>query len=104
MVGVYKQPTALDLQAICFKEQSMVGVRVYTTADMTRAIELIASGALGLEGFPTRAFALADSAAAFDAATTGQDCLKVLVTPLPGASDDAVAAAAAGAVIEEAAL
>lgn len=101
VVGVYKQPTPLDLQAICFKEQSMVGVRVYTTADMTRAIELIASGALGLDRFPTKAFALTDVAAAFEAATTGQDCLKVLVTPLAGASDDAVAAAAAGAVIEE---
>lgn len=87
VVGVYKQPTPLDLQAICFKEQSLVGVRVYTSADMTRAIELIASGALGLERFPTKAFDLADVSAAFDAATSGQDCLKVLVTPLDGEAD-----------------
>ena len=103
VVGVYKQPTPVDLQAICFKEQSMVGVRVYTTADMSRAIELMASGALDLDQFPTKAFALEDSAAAFEAATTGQDCLKVLVTPVAGAADDAVLTAAAGAVIEEAA-
>ena len=44
IVGVYKQPTPIDLQAICFKEQSVVGVRVYTSADVTRAIELIADG------------------------------------------------------------
>ena len=87
VVGVYKQPTPLDLQAICFKEQSLVGVRVYTSADMTRAIELIASGALGLERFPTKAFDLADVSAAFEAATSGQDCLKVLVTPLDGEAD-----------------
>lgn len=87
VVGVYKQPTALDLQAVCFKEQSLVGVRVYTSADMTRAIELIAAGELGLEGFPTKAFGLADIGAAFDAATSGQDCLKVLVTPLDGKAD-----------------
>ncbi|KRD44704.1 hypothetical protein ASE38_11600 [Cellulomonas sp. Root930] len=85
IVGVYKQPTPIDLQAICFKEQSVVGVRVYTSADVTRAIELIADGLL--EGFPTRAFALDDVAAAFDAAASGQDCLKVLVTPLPGKAD-----------------
>jgi threonine dehydrogenase-like Zn-dependent dehydrogenase len=72
---------------VCFKEQSMVGVRVYTTPDVTRAIELIASDALGLDRFPTKAFAVTDAVAAFDAATTGQDCLKVLVTPLDGQAD-----------------
>ena len=87
VVGVYKKPTAIDLQAVCFKEQSVVGVRVYTSADVTRAIELIATGVLPLEKFPTRAFALDDVAAAFDAATTGQDCLKVLVTPVTGKAD-----------------
>ena len=65
----------------------MIGVRVYTSADVTRAIELIASGALGLDRFPTKAFDLTDVAAAFDAATSGQDCLKVLVTPLSGKAD-----------------
>lgn len=87
VVGVYKQPTPLDLQAICFKEQTVIGVRVYTSADITRAIELIATDALGLDRFPTKAFDLADVAAAFDAATSGQDCLKVLLTPLDGKAD-----------------
>src|SRR5450759_4496241 len=87
IVGVYKEPTALDLQAICFKEQSLVGVRVYTSADVTRAIELIAADALNLSAFPTKAFDLADTGAAFAAATRGQDCLKVLVTPLHGKAD-----------------
>lgn len=87
IVGVYKEPTALDLQAICFKEQSLVGVRVYTSADVTRAIELIAADALNLSAFPTKAFDLADTGAAFAAATRGQDCLKVLVTPLHGKAE-----------------
>jgi (R,R)-butanediol dehydrogenase/meso-butanediol dehydrogenase/diacetyl reductase len=84
VVGVYKEPTALDLQAVCFKEQTLVGVRVYTSADVTRAIELIATDALGLERFPTKVFYLTDVDAAFDAAASGQDCLKVLLTSLPG--------------------
>jgi len=87
VVGVYKAPAALDLQAVCFKEQSLIGVRVYTTADLTAAIELIASGALGLEAFPTKAFDLTDVGAAFDAATSGQECLKVLLTPVSGQAD-----------------
>jgi (R,R)-butanediol dehydrogenase/meso-butanediol dehydrogenase/diacetyl reductase len=87
VVGVYKQPTALDLQAVCFKEQTVIGVRVYTTKDVTRAIELIASGALRLDRFPSKAFDLNDVVAAFDAATSGQECLKVLLTPLNGKAD-----------------
>jgi len=87
VVGVYKQPASLDLQAVCFKEQTMVGIRVYTSGDVGRAIELIASGVLGLDRFPTKAFDLADVAAAFDAATSGQDCLKVLLSPLTGKAD-----------------
>ncbi|WP_372594510.1 zinc-binding dehydrogenase [Actinotalea sp.] len=87
IVGVYKAPAPIDLRAVCFKEQSIVGVRVYTTPDVTRAIELIASGALGLDTFPTKAFGLDQVGAAFDAATTGQDCLKVLLTPLAGKAD-----------------
>ncbi|RMB62132.1 zinc-dependent alcohol dehydrogenase [Tessaracoccus antarcticus] len=82
VVGVYKQPVAIDLQAVCFKEQSLVGVRVYTSKDMARAIELIASDALGLDRFPTKVFPLADVALAMAAATSGQDCLKVLLTPM----------------------
>jgi len=87
IVGVYKAPTALDLQTVCFREQSLVGVRVYTSPDVTRAIGLIAEDALGLGEFPTKAFDLADTGAAFAAATHGQDCLKVLVTPLDGKAD-----------------
>jgi 2-desacetyl-2-hydroxyethyl bacteriochlorophyllide A dehydrogenase len=87
IVGVYKAPTALDLQAVCFKEQTVVGVRVYTSGDITRAIELIASGALPLDQLPTKAFHLSEVAAAFDAATSGQECLKVLLTPLDGKAD-----------------
>ncbi|HEY5482251.1 MAG TPA: alcohol dehydrogenase catalytic domain-containing protein [Propionibacteriaceae bacterium] len=87
VVGVYKEPTALDLQAVCFKEQSLVGVRVYTSLDVTRAIGLIAEDALDLAAFPTKAFDLADTGAAFAAATRGDDCLKVLVTPLHGKAD-----------------
>jgi len=87
VVGVYKQPTPIDLQAVCFKEQTVVGVRVYTSANLTRAIQLIAGGELGLDRFPTKAFGLDDVTAAFDAATAGQDCLKVLLTPLTGKAD-----------------
>jgi len=87
VVGVYKTPAPINLRDVCFKEQTMAGVRVYTTANFTRAIELIASGELGLENFPTKTFGLDQVGAAFHAASSGQDCLKALVTPLTGKAD-----------------
>jgi 2-desacetyl-2-hydroxyethyl bacteriochlorophyllide A dehydrogenase len=87
VVGVYKQPAEVDLRSVSFKEQSIIGVRVYLRENLTAAIELIATDALGLSRFPTKAFDLADVAAAFDAAASGQECLKVLLTPLVGKAD-----------------
>ena len=87
VVGVYKAPTAIDLQAVCFREQTLIGVRVYTSSNVTRAIELIASGALRLDQFPTKAFDLRKVAAAFEAAASGQECLKVLLTPTSELAD-----------------
>ena len=87
VVGVYKAPTAIDLQAVCFMEQTLIGVRVYTSSNVTRAIELITSGALRLDQFPTKAFDLRDVAAAFEAAASGQECLKVLLTPTSELAD-----------------
>ncbi|WP_432548149.1 zinc-dependent alcohol dehydrogenase [Kineococcus sp. SYSU DK004] len=81
VVGVYKQPTALDLQGVCFREQSLQGVRVYTSADVRRAAQLVADDVLGLASFPTTTYPLERAAEAFAAAAAGSDCLKVLVTP-----------------------
>ena len=91
VVGVYKQPTPVDLQGVCFREQSLQGVRVYTGADVRRAVQLVADDALGLAAFPTTVFALEDVAQAFAAAASGSDCLKVLVTPRPELLEDRTA-------------
>ncbi|MFP3714927.1 zinc-dependent alcohol dehydrogenase [Puerhibacterium sp. TATVAM-FAB25] len=79
VVGVHKKPAELDLQSICFKEQTLVGVRVYTHDDIAEAVDLVASDALGLDRLPVAEFALDDVAAAFESAAAGEDNLKVLV-------------------------
>ncbi len=79
LVGVYKQPTPFDLQAVTFAEQSVVGVRVYTTDDFRDAVELIRSDALGLDRIPVAIFELDRASEAFSAATSAGAALKVLV-------------------------
>lgn len=80
IVGVHKNLAEVDLRAVCFKEQTIIGMRVYTTEDFANAIAMIAEG-LDLSGFPVAHFALADISDAVQAATDGADALKVLVTP-----------------------
>ena len=81
LVGVYKKPVELDLQALTFAENTVVGVRVYTRAAVEQAVALIEGGELGLDRVPTQVFALEDASAAFEQAMSAGRILKVLVSP-----------------------
>ncbi len=85
LVGVYKKPAEVDLQALTFAENTIVGVRVYTRADVEEAISLIESGALGLERFPVEVFPLEAANEAFDRAMAASATLKVFIS---SSSDD----------------
>lgn len=80
VVAVHKEPVPLDLRDVCFKELTVRGVRVYTSADVRRAIGLVTDDVLGLAALPTRTYLLAQAAAAFEAAASA-DYLKVFVAP-----------------------
>jgi threonine dehydrogenase-like Zn-dependent dehydrogenase len=71
----------MDLQALTFAENTVVGVRVYTRADIERAVQLLESDALGLGRLPVEVFALEDTAQAFEKAMSASGILKVLVSP-----------------------
>ena len=46
LVGVYGDPVPVDLQAVVFRELTIVGNRVYSPDDVDDALELIASGSI----------------------------------------------------------
>jgi 2-desacetyl-2-hydroxyethyl bacteriochlorophyllide A dehydrogenase len=79
LVGVYKKPAEIDLQAITFKEIKVVGVRVYARADVERAVELIATDALGLALFPIEVFPLEQTRLGFERALSSGNILKVII-------------------------
>ena len=81
VVGVHKVPAAIDLRDVCFKELDIRGVRVYTTENVRIAIALIASKEIDLTEFPIAVFSLSNVAQAFEKAGSGEDVLKVMVTP-----------------------
>lgn len=80
LVGVYKKPAEVDLQAITFAEHTVIGVRVYTRADMERAAQLVTDDVLDLGRFPVKVFSLEEASAGFDTAASAGAALKVLIS------------------------
>jgi threonine dehydrogenase-like Zn-dependent dehydrogenase len=91
VVGVYKKPAEVDLQAINFAENTVIGTRVYTREAVERAVELIESDALGLGRLPVEVFPLEDTTEAFTKAMSASATLKVLVSPLAVATGNPTA-------------
>lgn len=85
IVGVYKQPAAVDLRDVCFLEHTVVGMRVYTSQDIATAVALVAAGTLGLDRFPTATFPTSRIDEAAEAAADGRSALKVFIDPRPEA-------------------
>ncbi|MDT0196756.1 alcohol dehydrogenase catalytic domain-containing protein [Arthrobacter sp. AB6] len=87
IVGVYKEPAAIDLRTVNFGEQQIVGTRVYRKADFQEALNLLANDTLGLAALPTLSFPLLGATEAFQAAARGNDAMKVFITPGSSASE-----------------
>ncbi|WP_375423862.1 zinc-binding dehydrogenase [uncultured Friedmanniella sp.] len=78
LAGLYGAPAAIDLHAITFAEQALIGSRVYTHADFGHAISLVEGGTLVLGRLAVQTFPLDAVGRAFEAARQGET-LKVLV-------------------------
>ncbi len=78
-VGVFKKPVEVDLQAVNFKEITLMGSRVYSRQDFVDALEL--APGLPLELLVTDTFPLAEVKAAFDRFKVGDGACKVIVRP-----------------------
>jgi (R,R)-butanediol dehydrogenase/meso-butanediol dehydrogenase/diacetyl reductase len=79
LTGVYKEPVEVDLQALTFRENTVVGVRVYTRQNFERSVSLIESGVLKLDRVPVEIFPLNRTRKAFDRAMSASGTLKVFV-------------------------
>ena len=80
LAGLYTDPAPVDLHAIAFAEQHLLGSRVYTDADFRQAVSIIERNALRLSRLPTQTYAMAEVGDAFAAASLG-NVVKALVDP-----------------------
>jgi 2-desacetyl-2-hydroxyethyl bacteriochlorophyllide A dehydrogenase len=85
IVGVHKLPAPVDLRRVNFAEQTIVGTRVYTSADVGSAVGLLADPLLRLADIPRTVFPLDRVADAFAEAERGSCSLKAIVAPGKGA-------------------
>ena len=78
-LSVFKTPPAVDMQAVNFKDLTIIGSRVYAREDFLQAISLAQT--LPLHRIVTHSFRLQEVAAAFSCFLGGKDVCKVVVTP-----------------------
>jgi (R,R)-butanediol dehydrogenase / meso-butanediol dehydrogenase / diacetyl reductase len=78
-LGVFKKPAAVDLQAVNFREITIVGSRVYSRQDFEDAVNL--APLLPLEPIVTHSFPLYQVGAAFELFRNGENACKVLIVP-----------------------
>ena len=77
MVSVHKEPHPVDLQAVSFKELTMVGTRVYTRDNYRQALEMITD--LPWEEVVSHRVNLDRGAEGFDIIKQAADACKVLI-------------------------
>lgn len=80
MTGVHKAPHAVNLQDINFKEQTIVGSRVYTKREFGQAVEYANKHSNDLEKIVTHIISLDESHTVFDLIKNqNEDTVKILI-------------------------
>jgi len=78
-LGVSKRPVEVDMQAVNFKEITIMGSRVYGRNDFRQAVELASS--LDAGRIVTHTFPITEVKEAFDCFAKGSDVCKILILP-----------------------
>ncbi len=79
-VGLYRDPTVVDLPSLMRRELTIVGTHVYRPSDVRAAIDLIDSGALPVERLISSVRPLAEINDAFESIVAGNE-IKVVISP-----------------------
>jgi len=79
LLSVFKEPAAIDLRAVNFKEQKLVGTRVYTRLDFKDAIEYVDKHSDTVASIISHTFPLAQGQEVFQEMISGHtNTMKVL--------------------------
>jgi (R,R)-butanediol dehydrogenase/meso-butanediol dehydrogenase/diacetyl reductase len=79
MVAIHKKPASVLFQQLAYREQVILGTRIYARGNFARAIELAASGRIDLNPLITHRFTMAEALQAFEKARSASESCKVLI-------------------------
>lgn len=88
IAGLHHQPALLDLHAVAFAEQRLIGSRVYTRDDFRTAAAAIDADTLPIRQLPVRILPLEDAAHAFGYASSHPEVVKVMLASSAAAMGD----------------
>jgi len=80
IVGMFKEPTKVDLQELGFKEQRITGIRVYTKEDFKKAVKLIENKKINVKSFITHKLKLSEVEKGMEMMRNKSDSLKILLS------------------------
>lgn len=83
LVGTYSRPVEMDLQAVLFRELTLIGNRVYQPADIDSALAMLADDPAGFKALISDVVALDQAPAAVARLRAGEG-VKYLVATGPG--------------------
>jgi (R,R)-butanediol dehydrogenase / meso-butanediol dehydrogenase / diacetyl reductase len=81
--GVYPGVVGFDLGDVLFRELTVIGTRVYTSADVAAAVRLVTTGAVDTDALVTSVHPLTGAVGAVDGLRSGTE-LKVLIAGAAG--------------------
>lgn len=80
MVALHKKPCEVWFRDLAYREQKILGTRIYAKGDFAAALGLLAGGKVSLKPLVSAVYGLGDAAKAFERARGGSVC-KVLIRP-----------------------
>jgi len=80
VVGTFKETVSIDLQNLASKEQKIVGVRLYTSEDIKKAVKQLENRRIEVAPLFTHRFSLGEVDKAIDLVRNKGDALKVLIS------------------------
>jgi (R,R)-butanediol dehydrogenase/meso-butanediol dehydrogenase/diacetyl reductase len=79
IVGIFSKPVPVDLHRFFWRELQLFGARVYEHEDFEQAIQLAASGKLGLDRLISEVYPIEQIQAGFQQMESGSGVMKVLI-------------------------
>ena len=79
MVAIHKKPCEILFQQLSYREQTILGTRIYAKGDFQEAVNLASDGSVNPGSIVTHSFGMNDVLQAFQVARNADEACKVVV-------------------------